>query len=261
MTGGLVASILFLAGCANPERGADMQARATDAFTPVAALAASLERGDFADSGAFHRFALAFAGKYPVTILSWAPLVKNAERDGKLILRPTPDDRLIPQEERDDYLPVLYQERFDGNALTLGFDLQALPDRKAVIDRARDSRNPIAIQPPKAAFKATAMPVYSILWPVFRDGAFIGVVAGLAPADKMLDFATAGVDLQTSLAVFSRHGDDLEQDVPVMLRRAGSKDFEIGVAPLGPPAAGSHRAVRSFAVHGLEWLAVFDFRQ
>jgi hypothetical protein len=234
------------------------EARIKDAFSPVAEIAAFLERRDFAGQAEFHRFVQGYGATHPLTILSWAPLVTQAERDGKPILRPTADDKLVPQEEREDYLPVLYQERFDHEPLTLGFDLQALPDRKAVIDRAREAHAPIAIQPPKRAFRPTAMPVYSILWPVYRGGAFIGVLAGLAPADKMLQFVTPK---DGPVAVFSRRIDDPAREVPLMLRRAGGAGFAIGAEPLGLPPEGVVRTVRSFTVYGLDWVLVFDLCQ
>lgn len=251
--------VFLLAACGSHDFDADqrtaaIKSRAEQAFAAVAQTAASLEKRDFADEGAFETD----LASSPVIVLSWAPLVKQADRGGKLILQPTADNHLIPMDEREDYLPILYQERTDGEALTLGFDLQALPDRKAVIEQARETHAPIALQPPKRAFKATSMPVYSILWPVYRGGAYIGIVSGLAPADKMLDFLMKDAPpLKGSLAFFSRHGEDPAKDVPVMIWRNGK--FVAADQPLGPPPAGAARIERHFTLNGLEWLLVFDY--
>lgn len=245
--------VFLLTACSSHDSDADqrmaaIKSRAEQAFAVVAQTAASLEKRDFADAGEF-KTDLASS---PVIVLSWAPLVKQADRGDKLILQPTADNHLIPMDEREDYLPILYQERTDGEALTLGFDLQALPDRKLLIQQARDHHAPIALQPPKRAFKATAMPVYSILWPVYRDGAYIGVVSGLAPADKMLDFLMKDAPpLKGSIAFFAHPG------MPVMIWRDGK--FVAASGPLEPAPAGTTRIQRHFTVNGLDWLLVFDY--
>lgn len=252
-----------LAACASPNSEADrrtalIKARAEQAFAPVAQAVFALEKRDFADAEDFHRLAGPAIAASPVTVLSWAPLVKQADRGDRLIVGPAAGNQLVPMEAREDYLPVLYQERADGKPLTLGFDLQALPDRLALIRAARDAHAPIALQPPVRSFNATSMPVYSILWPVYRGEAYIGVVAGLAPADAMLDFLTKDAPAFTgSLAFFSRHGEDPAGDIPVMSWRGGK--FVAATGPLGPPPAGSKRVLRSFSLNGLDLLLVFDF--
>lgn len=252
---------LFLTGCGSHDSDADhrtaaIKSRAEQAFSAVAQTVAALDKHDFANAADFETNLSAS----PVIVLSWAPLVRQADRGDKLILQPTADNHLIPMEEREDYLPILYQERTDGEPLTLGFDLQALPDRKAVIRQARDTHTPIMLQPPKRAFRATAMPVYSILWPVYRDGAYIGVVSGLAPADKMLDFLVKDAPpLKGSVAFFSRHGENPANDVPVMIWRSGK--FVAASEPLGPPPAGATRVQRQFNLNGLDWLLVFDYSE
>ena len=255
--------LLLLSACGNKDSDADhltaaIKSRAEEAFAPVIQTVASLEKHDFADADDFHHLAEGFGASYPLTVLSWAPLVKHDERGDKLILQPAADNKLIPMIESEDYLPVLYQERTDGSPLTLGFDLQAVPDRKSVIEQARDAHTPIALQPPRRAFNVTAMPVYSILWPVYRDGAYIGIVSGLTPADKMMAFLMKDAPaFQGSIAFFSRHGEDPAKDVPVMVWRDGK--FAAASEALGPPPAGATRLRRQFTLNGLEWLLVFDF--
>jgi hypothetical protein len=146
--------VLLLSACGGHDSDADhrtaaIKSRAEQAFGAVAHTVAVLEKRDFANEGEFD---IDLASS-PVIVLSWAPLVKQAERGDRPILQPTFDNRLVPMDEREDYLPILYQERTDGEPLTLGFDLQALPDRKAIIQKARDGHAPIALQPPKRAFR------------------------------------------------------------------------------------------------------------
>lgn len=259
----LAVLLLLVAACGDKESDADrrtaaIRARVEQAFSAAALAAASLEKRDFADAGEFHHFAEGFAAAYPVTVLSWAPLVTREGRGDKLILQPAADNKLIPMDEREDYLPVLYQERSDGQPLTLGFDLQAVPDRKATIGQARDAHAPIALQPPRRSFNVNSMPVYSILWPVYRQGTYIGVVAGLAPADRMLDFLMKDApSIKGRIAVFSRHGEDPAKDVPVMYWKDGK--FAASSEALGEPPAGVVRLQRRFSVNDLEWLLVFDY--
>ena len=257
--------VLLITGCSSKEDQANrwtalIMARVMEAYAPVSKVKSFLEQRDFTDQAEFSHLAGTMRAASPVTVLSWAPLVKQAERGDKLILQPGADNQLIPMDEHPDYLPVLYQERSDGEPLTLGFDLQALPDRKQVIDYARFIKQPIEIQPPKRAFHATARPNYSILWPVYRNGGFIGVVAGLVPADKMANFVMRDTArFKGSLAFFSRHGEDSAQDVPVMLWREGK--YQPATGPLGPPPEGSVRVSRKFLLNGLDWLLVFDLPQ
>ena len=257
--------VLLITGCSSKEDQANrwtalIMARVMEAYAPVSRVKSFLEQRDFADQDEFQQLAGGFSASSPVTVLSWAPLVKQEERGDKVIVQPGADNQLIPMGEHPDYLPVLYQARSDGEPLTLGFDLQALPDRKAVIDDARFNKQPIEIQPPKRAFHASATPNYSILWPVYRNGAFIGVVAGLVPADKMAAFVMRDTArFKGSLAFFSRHGEDPAQDVPVMLWWDGK--YQAAGGPLGPPPEGSVRVSRKFLLNGLEWLLVFDLPQ
>jgi hypothetical protein len=254
--------ILLLAACSSKEDQANrwtaaIMARAMQIYGPVSRVKSFLEQRDFADADEFQHLTGDMTGS-PVTVLSWAPLVKQAERGNKLILQPSSDDQLVPSDEHLDYLPVLYQARSDGEPLTLGFDLQSIPDRKAVIDYARFNKTPIEIQPAKRAFHANATPTYSILWPVFRKEAFIGVVAGLVPADKMAEYVMHdAARFKGSLAFFSHTEDDPAQGVPVMLWRDGK--YQPATGPLGPPPEGSMRVSRKFRVNELEWGLVFDF--
>lgn len=254
--------ILLVAACSSKEDQANrwtalIMARVMEAYAPVSRVKSSLEQRDFADADDFNHLANAMRSSSPITVLSWAPLVKQQDRGDKLILQPSGDNQLIPVGEHPDYLPVLYQTRSDGEPLTLGFDLQALPDRKQVIDLARFNRQPIEIQPPKRAFHASAVPNYSILWPVYRNDAFIGVVAGLVPADKMAEFVMRDTArFKGSLAFFSHLAEDPAQDVPVMLWRDGK--YQPADGKLGPSPEGATRVSRKFTLNGLDWLLVFD---
>ncbi len=255
--------VLLVTACSSKEDQATrwtamIMARVMQAYAPVSRVKSFLQLRDFADEDEFQQLLRGYHSSSPVTVLSWAPLVTQGERGDKTILQPTADDQLIPMDEHPDYLPVLYQERSDGAPLTLGFDLQALPDRKAVIDRARDLKLPIEIQPPKRALHATATPTYSILWPVYRNDAFIGVVAGLVPADRMADYVMhdAAARFKGSIAFFSHPGEDPALEVPVMLWREGK--YQPSAGPLGPPPTGTVRVLRTFTLNGLAWRLVFD---
>lgn len=255
--------VCLVAACGNKDNEADrrtaaLKGQAEAAFAPVNGTVSFLQARDFVDADEFHRLAQDFGVSSPITVLSWAPRVTQEERGDKRILQPTADNQLVPMDERPDYLPILYQERFDDEALTLGFDLQALPDRKEMIGKARDAKTPIMLQPPKRAFRPTAMPVYSILWPVFRKNVYIGVVSGLVPADKMLAYLMKDAPaFKGGIAFFSRHGEDIAQDVPVMIWRDGK--FQAATEALGSPPAGATRIQRQFSLYGLDWLLVFDF--
>jgi two-component sensor histidine kinase len=109
------------------------------------------------DRGGFAAFAGPLQKRHPgVQALEWAPVVPGPQRasleaavrregyPGFVITDRNQEGRMVPAASREQYVPVLFVEPYDGNQAALGLDLRALSGRGAVLDRARDSALPTA---------------------------------------------------------------------------------------------------------------------
>ena len=124
----------------------DRHLEAVNALHDLYTSAGLMDRADFA------AFARPLHLRHPgVQALEWAPVVPDAQR-AKLeddvrregfptfaITDPHQEGRMSPAPYRPQYVPVLFVEPLAGNEIALGFDLNSLPSRRDVVDRARDS--------------------------------------------------------------------------------------------------------------------------
>jgi two-component sensor histidine kinase len=119
---------------------------AVTALRDLYASAGTLDRAGFA------AFANPLQKRHPgVQALEWTPVVPGAQRaDFEAAVRRegypafaitdrSPQGRMVPAASRDQYVPVLFVEPYEGNQAALGVDVSALPGRGLVLDRARDS--------------------------------------------------------------------------------------------------------------------------
>lgn len=103
----------------------------------------------------FHDFAKIARRDDPVAGLSWAPIVEDRDRAafeaaGKIlnasdyeIREVAPDGGLRAAPKRDEFAPILHDERFDKGESALGFDLLSEPSGRAAAVAARDSGAPV----------------------------------------------------------------------------------------------------------------------
>ena len=152
--------------------------RSLEVLHSIAALhtaSGGIERGPFTQ---FVRQAL---GRQPeILALSWNPRVAAAARqsveagavaDGFPEFRfreRAPDGHFVNAETREEYVPVLFIEPLERNALALGYDLDSDPHRRASLEKARDAGLPVATAPLHLAQEAAAGPGLLVLQPVYH---------------------------------------------------------------------------------------------
>ncbi len=100
----------------------------------------NVERGEFRDFVSTLRLEKNFPG---IQGMSYAAVVPGARKDKHIAAirkEGFPEYTIKPEGEREIYAPVIYIEPFTGlNLRVPGFDNYSNPERRAVVDRARDS--------------------------------------------------------------------------------------------------------------------------
>nr|WP_297351577.1 EAL domain-containing protein [uncultured Caldimonas sp.] len=188
--------------------------RYTDLATGLAAVfhaSVELTRLEF-----HHHFrSLRADERYPaLQALQFAPLVLHADKsafeavvraDTSLQPGGLPDFRIHPEGERASYLPVLYNEPFEGNETTLGYDTAAEPLRHRAMERARDNGRP-AISAPLTLVQQGGLRGFVIRAPVYRTArpadsiearraAYLGQVSVVVRTDDLLRHTLADHDV------------------------------------------------------------------
>ena len=153
-------------------RAKDLQTKISlgrDAILAAAIHAAAQPNIDFAEFSGF--MGRVGANNRSTASIGWIEPVTRDQRAnfearwGFHILDNAPDGTRVTAPERDDYMPIVVQKRFDGRPLSLGLDLSLRPDRRHAMDVARDSGGPKAAMMPERV--AVADPAYVIFWPIF----------------------------------------------------------------------------------------------
>ncbi|WBV44277.1 diguanylate cyclase domain-containing protein [Pseudoroseomonas cervicalis] len=172
----------------------------------LAGFRALFEVSDQVTRADFHRHAraLRLTERFPgVIAVQYAPLVQQEERAGfeaatrgDISLDPVgyPDYAIHPAGERDVYLPVLYNEPMAGNESAFGHDTAAEPSRRRVMERSRDTGEPMATGPLELLQGQTGFLVRHAvyrrgmpLWTVEqRRAAFSGQVSGVFRTAELL---------------------------------------------------------------------------
>jgi diguanylate cyclase (GGDEF)-like protein len=81
-----------------------------------------------------------YPGIQAVGFAEWVAATQRAEHVRRLRSEGFPDYEIVPPGERDDFVPIVYNEPFSGrNARVLGFDMYSEPTRRAAMDLARAS--------------------------------------------------------------------------------------------------------------------------
>ncbi|ONG47323.1 hypothetical protein BKE38_23865 [Pseudoroseomonas deserti] len=183
-----------------------VEERTLRALDVIAGFRALFEVGDQVSRADFHRHALnmRLAERFPGVVgIQFAPLVPAAQKDGfeaavradtTFDPRGYPDYAIHPAGDRDFYLPNLYNEPMAGNEAAFGHDTTAEPSRRRVMERSRDSGEPVASQPLSLLQGGMG---FTIRHAVYRRGApiwtveqrrdaFIGQVNGVFRAAEMI---------------------------------------------------------------------------
>jgi PAS domain S-box-containing protein len=112
--------------------------------------------------------------------LSWDPCVSDAQRaefeaaarregftDFKFSEMDA-DGKLVAAGQRKEYVPVYFEQPFEKNEAAMGFDLTSNPQRKAALDKARDTGQPAATMPIRLVQETANQMGFLVLMPIYR---------------------------------------------------------------------------------------------
>ncbi|WP_419898045.1 CHASE domain-containing protein [Roseomonas sp. USHLN139] len=183
-----------------------VEERTLRALDIIAGFRALFEVSDEVSRADFHRHALSLKldERFPGAVgVQFAPLVTAAareafeaavRRDASLDPHGYPDYAIHPDGPRSFYMPNLYNEPMAGNEAAFGHDTTAEPSRRRIMERSRDSGEPVASQPLSLLQGGTG---FTIRQAIYRRGAplrsaeqrreaFIGQITGVFRADEMV---------------------------------------------------------------------------
>ena len=155
-------------------RAQDFRAKISLAREAMVATAIHAAAEPVINAADFHRFtADAAASNRSMVSLDWVQHISRDQRAsfeataGFPIVDNGPDGKRVVAPERDDYTPIVIQNRFDGRPLSVGFDLSMRPNRGRAMELARDSGMPRAVM--ISGLGGIETPAYLTFWPIF-DG-------------------------------------------------------------------------------------------
>ena len=153
-------------------RAKDLRGKINLAREALVATAIHAAAEPHIDVAEFYRFTSeAAAGSRSIASIGWVEPITRDERasfEAKIgfpILDNGANDTRVVAPQRNDYAPIVVQNRFDGRPLSLGLDLSAMPYRRRVMELARDSGMPKATLMPGSS--PAADPTYVTFWPIF----------------------------------------------------------------------------------------------
>ncbi|UZE95276.1 CHASE domain-containing protein [Alkalimarinus alittae] len=149
------------------------------------ALTAIYRGSEFIDRQGFSTFAnILLKDDESIQALEWVPIVSHEERKTYEYLAQSEgfsrfefkevsdNNELISANKRAYYLPIYYLEPFPKNEAALGFDLGSNPERRHVLEQARDSGNQTASPPLELIQGGKAQPGFFIVSPLYEHSGF-----------------------------------------------------------------------------------------
>ena len=144
-------------------------------------VAAFYSANEHVSRGDFDKFVAAARLRHPeLQGLSWNPLVPDAQRvayeeaarkDGFADFKFSElgaEGHMVPAGHREEYVPVYYELPFRKNEAAMGFDLASNPQRKAALDKARDTGLPAATVPIRLVQETANQMGFLVIMPIFR---------------------------------------------------------------------------------------------
>jgi PAS domain S-box-containing protein len=129
----------------------------------------------------FHQFVADARTRHPeLQGLSWDPCVSDAQRvDFEAAARRdgfpnfkfsemNAEGKLVAAGQRREYVPVYFEQPFEKNEAAMGFDLTSNPQRKAALDKARDTGQPAATMPIRLVQETADQMGFLVLMPIYR---------------------------------------------------------------------------------------------
>jgi len=212
------------------------------------------------------------ASNTSIASIAWVQPVTRAQRaqfeatTGVYILDDGEDGERITAADRDFYIPVVAQSRFDGRPVSTGLDLSLDPSRRAAIEVTRDSGVPKSIMRPNAV--PALGPTYITFWPIYdsvevpddlaeRRSHFRGCILGVFRIVEVLNAAIADTpDMPEAINFYL--SDNTDKQVPddefKLVAAFSPKDHVVSAAqPRTPAPDAEYSFSRSFDVRGQRW--------
>jgi PAS domain S-box-containing protein len=219
-----------------------------------------------------------------MTALDWAPYVAGKDREPFLesarragpskyeLLKRSPTGNGFELEAaRNEYMPVLFEETFEGRPVPLGFDFLSQALRRPTALRARDEGRPLATPIVPLFTVASSAAGFQVYWPVYagtavpqtieqRRAAFRGMAVGRFRLDTLLAAAIRGTPRIIEHIDFFVDGD--RAGSPPL--HAASYDpntgkFTVGAPYLPQTATDNGGFSRNFEILGRRWTLVSRF--
>jgi len=164
-------------------RADDLEHKIKFAVAPIEALAGYISVQRSLNPADLHRFSATLLGSGAVRpSLLWAPLVMADQRKGFIaearqswsptydLTQRAPDGTITAVPDRDQYLPVLFDDQVRSGLSVLGFDELSNTFQRLRIERARDEGRPIATPPVDITIGGKTALGYFVYWPVYKNG-------------------------------------------------------------------------------------------
>ncbi|MDB5408240.1 MAG: Histidine kinase [Rhodospirillales bacterium] len=229
----------------------------------------------------FHRFArLDHDSEAANSGLLWSPFVRAADRAGFVaavresgvpdfdIVEPDGRGGFVSAAARDDYLPALFEENYDGRPAARGLDGAAAAVRRSGAELARDTGQAVATPPLPTYFGSQLALGFLVFWPVYTTGevpptvaerrqAFRGAAVSRYGFDRLLPHALLDAPkIDESIDFRVDRGGDGEE--PMLVGSYDPVADKITVGAVAPRQDGVG-ITRSFAVLGRQWTLRFHF--
>jgi len=163
------------------ERVEILQNKMLDSLEVLHSVAAFYAANDHVTRQDFDRFVADARERHPeLQGISWNPRVTAAERGQYeaearkegftdfTINEMSATGQLVPAAQREEYVPVYFEAPFARNEPALGFDLASSAQRKAALDKARDTGEPAATVPIRLVQETGNQMGFLVVIPIYR---------------------------------------------------------------------------------------------
>lgn len=219
----------------------------------------------------FHSFSQPLLAGHPaVQGVSWAPLVRHAERAdieqaagrsiaGFRFTRREAQGRMATAPEAETYVPVLYLEPLAGNEAAAGFDLSSDADRRQALETARDTGTVVTTGRIRLVQETEDQYAFLLIAPIYQTGAAVATLEDRRT--NLLGFATIVFRARDLIASAMELLEPAGIDVAVFDESASPEESLLHIAPSVTRGADqiSRALFEDPPPRGLEYTTSFDF--
>jgi len=260
-------------------RAKDLQGKINFARQALVATAVRAAAEADVDVEEFIRFTREIvASNTSIASIAWVQPVTRAQRaqfeaaSGVHIFDRDADGKQTIAAERDLYIPIMAQSRFDGQPVSIGLDLSLDPSRRAAVELTRDSGVPKSIMRPNVL--PALGPTYITFWPIYdsvevpdglaeRRSHFRGCLLGVFRIIEVLNAAIADTpDMPESINFYL--SDNTDEQAPddefKLVATFSPKERVVRAVQASTPAPeAEYSFTRSFDVKGQRWRVEWFF--